>query len=653
MPPTKKICTKTFLTKLTKDTKGVLDGMTTGDVAKLIQEANYAYYNTSTPLLSDNLYDVVREYLVNKDPKNHVLKEVGAHVVDRKVKLPYPMGSLDKLKTDDGNALDKFKTKFPGNYLISDKLDGNSALFHFKSGNVTLYSRGDGKTGQNISSVLSHISGIPNTEYFENKEVAVRGELIINRENFTKVADKGANARNMVAGVLNAKLPDLDILALVEFVAYELVYPVNKTMAEQMKELRCMGFQVVHNEIVLAKQFNVDNLSNILVRRRQDSRFEIDGIVVISADKVHERNTSGNPDYAFAFKSVQTMEKAEVIVTRVEWNTSKDGYLIPVINFNPVALNGVVIQRAHGFNGKYIKDNKIGPGSKLVIIRSGDVIPYVSQIISASETGEPQMPEMEYSWSSSGVDIIVQDNHEVTLKSLQYFFDKVDVVGVSAATIKRLFDAGYTTPKKIFTVKLTDLTKIDGFKDRMAQKVYDALSTRWQELQTWQNCLLVIDASNTLGRGIGSKKLELIIDVYPQIIKEGYVPTIDELIKIKGVEKKTAEKIIQNLPSCFKFLEENGFTWCTPAAPILSPAKNTKSHGTKMMHEVVVFTGVRNKKAETFIESNGGKVTTTVSKKTTLVICKDLDSDSGSMKKARELGIKILSLEQFEKLNQY
>lgn len=654
MAPTKKIATKVFLKKLTSNTLVVLQGLDKATIAKLVQEANYAYYNTREPLFSDTTYDIVHDYLQQIDPSNPVLKQIGSQIPNmdnRKEDLPFYMGSLDKIKNNDPESLDKFKRKFIGSHVVSDKLDGNSALLHVKDGNVKLYSRGDGKIGQNITSILPYIQEIPkhlveDANKQKNKTLAIRGELIISKENFAKVADKGANARNMVAGVINAKMPDLDVLSLVQFVAYELLYPNGMTISEQLDSMKCAGFYVVNHKLLSDKQLSEDYLSDILSERRSVSPFEIDGVVVFHNGKAHKHAVNENPEYAFAFKSINAMGKAEVIVTHVEWNMSKDGYMIPVVNFTPVALDGVVIQRAHGFNGKYIYDHKIGPCSRLLIMRSGQVIPYIHEVLSPSETGEPQMPEASYTWSKTGVDIIANENYDLEAKTLEYFFEKIDVPGLSGATVKKMYESGLTTPQQIFTAKIQDLLKVHGFKDKMAQKTFDALQKRKIELADVSACTLLMDASNTLGRGIGTKKLNLITEHIPKILSDKYIPTLAELTTIKGVETKTATQIIQNLPKCFKFLDDNGFNFCLKQP---QDAKNgpISPASMKLKDEIIVFTGVRSKEAEAYIVANSGTIASSVNKKTTVLITKSLESDSSSMKKAKELGIKIMTLDEF------
>ena len=632
-----KTITKAFIAQLKKDPIVTLNKLNENEIAALIQKANYEYYNSKEPLFSDQLFDIVKEYLEKKNPKHPILKNIGAAVGDddRKETLPYFLGSLDKIKTDD-KVLDKWFEKHPGPCVISDKLDGNSGLLYWKGCELKLYSRGDGTVGQNISHLLSFLKHIP---HFKGRdEVAVRGEIIISKADFEKVKDKGANARNMVAGLINSKIPDLEIAALTQFVAYEVIHP-KMSPSEQYRYLKEAGYKTAFNETVPA--LTLEKLSNTLVHRREHSEYEVDGIVV-AHDKVYKR-VRENPSYAFAFKSVHTMQKAEVIVTHVEWNLSKDGYLIPVVNFNEVRLAGVVIKRAHGFNGKFIKDNVIGPGSRILIMRSGDVIPYILETLSKSESGDPQMPEVKYEWSKTGVDIMLSGEHrkesdELKFKNIEYFFTKVEVVGLGPGNLRKMYDAGLTSVKAILNATLDDLKRVDGFKDKISSKILDAIKESKPKL----DCLTLMNASNTLGRGLGAKKLEVILANIPGILEKRYVPSVAEMIAIKGIEKTTAEQFITHLPAFFEFLKENDLE-CK--AQGLTQAQEPAS--LDFLGKKIVFTGFRDAKLEAWIKARGGEVSGGVSKNTSLVIKKDTEEESGKLKKAEELGVKIVNLSAF------
>lgn len=639
--------TKAFLNKLKKDPMPTLKALSEDEIAHIIQKANYEYRNNDTPLFSDDLFDMIKDYLEEINPNHPILNSIGAAVTKDKVELPYFMGSLDKIKNDE-KLIEKFKATYPCSYIVSDKLDGNSALYYIsKEGKTSLYTRGDGSIGQDVSHLLPFIMNIPKKVQEGMHGLAVRGEIIISKKDFEKVKDKGANARNMVAGILNAKIPDLEIAKLVQFIAYELINPI-EAPENQFAIMDKLGFKSVFHSTYSDLALNNSLLSDILVDRRKNSPYEVDGIVVMH-NGLHPR-TKENPKYAFAFKSVHTMEKAEVVVTKIDWNVSKDGYLIPVVQFSPVHLAGVTIQKANGFNGKYIYDNKLGPGSRIIIMRSGDVIPYITEVLSPSEIGEASMPDVEYDWSASGVDIIVKQgkdgNDDVKLKNIEYLLTKLDIKGVSTGIITKIFNAGFKDIKSITKITVSDLLKIDGFQAKSAEKIYISLQEGFKNV----DCVKLMDASNTLGRGMGSRKIELIVSNFPTIVTKNYIPTVQELIALKGIEKKTAETFIQNLPAYHKFYENCGIK--------CNSNKNEKeSNNNKLEGMCFVFTGFRSKELEEYITENGGTVSGTISKKTTALVVKDKEGkESSKVQKVKEIEnkhnvvIKVITKDEFRTL---
>lgn len=634
--------TQVFLKKLIASPKSVLNTLSEDEVAEIIQKANHSYYHTKKPLFSDNIFDLIKDNLEDKNPNHPILKHVGAAVSDKdKVRLPYFMGSLDKIK--DEKNIQKFVSTYGGPYLVSDKLDGNSGLYVFNEKKAKLYSRGDGTYGQDISHLLPFLNSVPQIK----KDMAVRGEIIITKKNFEKLEHKKqANARNMVAGLINSKTPDLEIAKYTDFVAYEVIFPV-LLPDMQMSFLKENGFNTVSHELYTS--INIEGLSKYLIERRNISPYEIDGIVVTD-DKIYKR-VSENPSYSFAFKSVLTMEEAEVIVNKVEWNVSKDGYMVPVITFNPVQLDGVSIARTHGFNAKFIKDNVIGPGSKIIIIRSGAVIPYCKEVLSPSETGEPDMPDISYEWSSTGVDIVMskeslENSEDVAFKNIEYFFNKLDVKGLSTGNLKKIFNAGHKIVKDILDITVEDLKKIDGFKDKMAQKVYDAILDTKKEI----SCVVLMDASNTVGRGMGAKKIELVLNAFPKIVSERYVPTVSELVTLKGIEKKTAELFITNLPKYFAFVDKNKLTCYMNKEPSDTDIIPEVPFKQNLVGHKIVFTGFRDTELEDLSKVHGGIVSSGVNKTTTIVVSKDLSAESSKVAKGREVGAKIMSIGDFKSM---
>ncbi len=658
--------TKTYIASLVKNPSS-LKNMPEVEIVDLLQQANYGYYISGKPLFTDDMYDIVKNELEKKNSKHPILKNIGAAVADdsRKAKLPIFMGSMDKIKSDE-SVLSTFAKKYPGTYYVSDKLDGNSALYvKTKDGAPKLYSRGDGEYGQDISHLIPFISGMPDQNIKE--ELVVRGELIISKKEFEEIKERGANARNMVAGLANAKVPDLDIAKRVTFVAYNLFTP-HMTLSKQYSHLSKLGFNVVYNRKLQSLNFTM--LSKELLHRRASSPFEIDGMIV-HHDGEHKVVAGKNPAYAFAFKMLLTQETAEVVVSEIEWNISKDKLIKPTVIFEPVKMNGVVIRRATGFNANYIDINKLGPGARIVITRSGDVIPHILKTLTPSPSG-PQFPNLQYVWTDTHVDIMVsEESDEYNCRVLEQFFRKLDVKGISTGTVKKLFNAGFETVNDVINMTDDDFNSVEGLtrKAQLWEMIHSKLKTI--------DCVTLMECSNTFGRGFGERKLKMIVAALPAIVNDpSFTPTIEELCKIEGISKISANNFRNGLQKYRKFIKMTKLTCDKPPAKRvkieIKPAKKNgdeddedhreevvedddddeETLNTNWIGTVVVFSGYRDQTAEKRIEALGGRIATSVSKKTTHVIVKDESSSSSKVITARRLGITVLTSNQLASLLQ-
>ena len=265
--------------------------------------------------MSDNEFDIVKEYMERSFPTNQILNHIGAEVIKNKVNLPYNMPSMDKIKPDT-NALQNWKTKYTGPYLISGKLDGVSGLYTTIGDKPMLYTRGNGEIGQDISYLLP-VLNLPNI-----KNIVVRGEFILTKNKFNeKYKTLFANARNLVAGIINSKTIDNKTRDL-DFVAYEVIYPSIEPSL-QFNTLEEIGFNTVRNN--LFSNITNDVLSQLLIEWRDNYEYDIDGIIVTD-NKIYRR-TNKNPAHSFAFKMVISDQIAEVKVVDVIWQASKNGYL--------------------------------------------------------------------------------------------------------------------------------------------------------------------------------------------------------------------------------------------------------------------------------------------------------------------------------------
>ena len=629
------------------------------DLADLLRKASDAYYHPSRsrgsgPIISDEVFDIALDHLRKIAPKHAFLDEVGAPLTDNKVKLPFWMGSLDKIKDDGEKIITKFLSEYPGDYVVSHKLDGNSGLLVFDGvkGTPKLYSRGNGTEGQDLTKMLDYIKLPKVSRSNYQSTLAIRGELIISKRNWAAMSDKGANARNVVAGALHAKTPDADIAKRIDFVVYELLEP-KMSFSEGLAFLQELGFLVVDHQPFTRPEITIENLSKVLVRERESAAYEIDGIVVTHDDE-HKIVKGKNPKHAFAFKSILTHEEAEVLVSGVEWRVSKDGYIKPTVVFPSVNLNGVNIQRATGNNASFIEKNGIGVGARIVIIRSGDVIP---KVIRVTRAAKPMMPEIPYKWNDTHVDIMVESDTatpEQKLRNLEHFAKSLSIKNVAAGTLKKLVDAGNDNVGALLKLTVADVMKIDGFQKTSATKVVTAL----REVKK-ASCIDMMVASNIFGRGLGERKIKPIVKAFPQIMK-GEAPTLSELKGIDGVGDVTGKAFLAGLSAFFVFMQDIGMpcrdtlaapsSQSPPSAPSapLKPQASPKASATfDFKGSVIVFTGFRNKEWEGKVEEAGGKVSTSISGKTTLVVAADPHDTSTKLKKARDLGIKIVSKEEF------
>ncbi len=617
----------------------VLENMKEKDLQDFIEILNTQYYNTKKAMATDTEYDIIKELMERKYPKNTILEEIGAKIEKNKVKLPYEMASMDKIKPDT-NALFNWKNKYEGPYVLSCKLDGVSGLYSTEGEEPKLYTRGNGIEGQDISYLIETLD-LP-----KEKNIVVRGEFIIPKSVFEKkYKSKFANARNLVSGIINSKTLDKKAKDL-HFVAYEVVNPQMKP-AEQMEKLQEIGHEVVMNKTY--EDITNELLSTLLVDWRTNYEYEIDGVIV-SDNKIHVRK-SGNPDYAFAFKMVISDQVAEVKVLDVIYSISKSGYIKPRVRIEPVKLGGVTIEYATGFNGKFIEDNKIGVGAIIEIIRSGDVIPYIKSVIQSAE--QTKLPDMSYHWNETHVDMIldeIDENESVIEKNITAFFTSLKVDGLSEGNVKRIMKAGFKTIPKIILMKETDFEGIEGFKEKMIKKIYNGIQTKVKNATLVE----IMAASNMLGRGLGLRKMKPIMQKYPDILTSGQSEQEKKnmLKTVDNIGKENANAFVSNIPKFMNFLKDAKLT-----DKLKSELKNTievKESSTKeknhpLYDKHIVMTKVRDKYIIEQLKKIGAHLDDNIGKNTNILITKSKEDVSNKTKKANEMNIPVMIPAEFVK----
>ena len=648
------------LLKSSKDSIEIASNFSIQELEELINYAADKYYNTSKAVISDELYDILIDFLKLKAPKSLVLKNIGAKVKTKnKVELDYWLGSMDKIKPPS-NQLGIWSKKYKGPYNLSDKLDGVSALVTYtQTGQINMFTRGTANEGTDITQLVKYLS-LPdfNTVQAYCKKnkikgdknlIAFRGEIIIKESTFSKNWSKTLkNARNSVSGLVNSKTINPELAVDTDLILYEIVepfYPIEK----QLKMIEEIGFKTVTNKTI-NQELSYEYLSKYLKDRRAKSLYKIDGIIVTNCGK-HDRNIDGNPEYAFAFKDILEDQIAITTVESIEWNISKDGFINPTLLLKPITIGGVEIKRATGNNAKNIVDNVLGPGAEVEIIRSGDVIPKVQKVIKPAKSGKPDLPKGKWHWNETHVDIQLDDlesSSNVLVKNIYYFFSSLDTKGLGEKNVEKLVEAGLNTIPKILAADATKFLTVEGFAEKTAGNLVASIKKAMSNVPLAK----FMAASNKIGPGLGEERMKQVLVVYPNIMTEykkwSTTDFINKLKEINGWEEKTSSLLVANFDEFMKFYDS-----VKKYVTIKMPNNGQTITKGLFTGKTIVMTGFRDKELQEKIESQGGKIGSSVSKNTDYLIVKDqivIDEPTDKVQKAVDLSITILTKEKAIKM---
>ena len=612
-----------------------------------IIKANEAY-RSGKSIISDAKYDQLVEELSMLSPNDELLTKVGHVVVDetRKSKLPIEMASMNKIKSmEDIDNWTRLKGINQNELVImTPKFDGLSLCVNEQS--KESWTRGDGEFGQKSDEhyklIKNHLynDGVSTSSFINNFTFPFSytyGEVMIPKQVFIdKFSLDFANPRNLVAGLLNSKTVS-DSLKDCQYIKYGGIQNKNikfNTKKELLDELNIGQEKKVNYHVCKISELTEDLLISLFHKWSVD--FEIDGIIIeindlTLQDKLGRETSSNNPVWARAFKHPSFEQSAETDVIGISWNISKQGLLKPILHITPVKLDGVTVSNVTGNNARFVKDLGLGVGAKVVVRRSGMVIPIIVDVIKSVEFIQPTIKGVEVDWNESGIELItLTETDDQKLKKIVAFFEILESDNVSEGVITQLWDAGYKSIKDILNLKKVDLEKIDRFGKRKAQIVFDSVQKSVSNVQ-----LSKLQHATGIFKGLGSKKLVLL---------EGFTtkPTIDQVMSIEGFAEVSAKSYIDSYDIFFDFIKDLPVT-------IVEKVEAAKV-GTDLDGKSFVFTGVRRADLESVIESRGGKIGSGVSKNTSYLVMKAVGSGSSKEKKAIELGVEVITVEQLEKL---
>lgn len=620
---------------------------------EVLQAADDLYYNhNGVSPLADSEYDAIRRYCQLTDPNHTYFLGVGAEVRGGKVKLPYPMGSLDQVYQGEVESWIQNNKLEKQSLIVTEKLDGTSALVIYgQDGKLQIaYSRGDGVQGADITRHIRRFTRNPENVF---EPLVIRGEVIFTKENFEKakkvVKSRGGteykNARNMVAGLMNAEKNDPAVYQYLSFVAYEIInHPMDK--AEQLVKLQRLGFDTPMSCIFLGDATGDEELTTILKEFRENSEYEIDGVVVDVNDletrqKMRPSRDTLNPCFAMKYKVADASNLAITEVIEVEWNVSKHGYLKPRVRVHPVNLVGVTVQHATGFNAKFIHDNNIGPGAKIQITRSGDVIPFIQAVVKPTKA---QMPSQEWKWNETEVDAVLSsraDNKEVVLLQTLDFFTSLKVANLKEGSLREVFKV---TEWSNASDAIADIIHLDFVEwaniiGANGGKIFTSLQTIISDVPLH----VLAGASPFFGRGVGVRKMKKLVNgLQLKNVNDFKKLTISNIVSVEGFDEKTAHKILNGVDMFVDFYER--------VKDRVKIGTIAVTSGGTMEGQKVVFTGFRDSELEAAVEAAGGQIQSAVSGKTTILVCADPNSNSGKAKKARDLGVKVIGVTELKEM---
>ena len=620
------------------------------------------------PLMTDTMFDAIYFKAKEMFPDNPFFLSVGSNVRGAKVQLPINLGSMTEAKEGDME-----RWMVPGHYCISNKLDGISCLLAYENGKLKIaYSRGDGYMGQDITRTVKQLASVPEN-LTENFTGYVRGEIIIPKADIQKCIDElkeetnkeYKNGRNLCAGQLNAEVANKAFIKYAHFVSYH-IHNWNNVTHTMFEKLAQLGFETTQWMISDNLMMTDDYLEALIKNVKENYIYECDGIICTMevVDDDHQGFETGtlNPKNSRKVKiGLKAFNTKECEVLGIKWQIGKNLKFTPVIQITPVELNGVTVSNVTGHNYKFIIDNNITVGSKGLVTRAGDVIPYWMKTTWSPLDNFDKVKENVFeNWDDAllnkffglplpkqcleldGVDLVLGAEHEDSeneyrsylfeafLQQTLYFCTKLGVEFGGYGNIKALSNEvghpiDYTDLVTLSQDVFETAIGVNGIKfyDSLHQKVLNATPTQ------------LADAAGVFGEGIGELKLNKIVDKYGDLPYDG-----KKVIETEGWAEKSTDQYMTNYvryANMVTFFQENnmwkGFT--------IIEAKGDKCKDIK-----VVFTGIRSAEMEDVIRQNGGRVLNSFTKECNLVIAKDVLGSSGKLAKAREKGIEVISLDE-------
>ena len=638
-----------------------------------------SYYNNSESIISDKQYDDLFDELQSLEEETGIVmsnsptKTVGYEVKSKleKVKHSHPMLSLNKTK-----SIDELK-KFANNRdcLLMCKMDGLTVLLTYENGElIQAETRGNGEEGEIITHNAKVFENIPvHIDYTGHLEV--EGEAIIVYDDFEKINsklpenEKYKNPRNLVSGSVRQLDSNIAAQRHIKFIAWKVPYVIKekyaiKTMVDRFSLIEELGFETVPQVIIKSWEEHYDEYIKILKEIAQEKGFPIDGLVMTYNDISYGESlgmTGHHPKHSLAFKFYDDIYPTELL--DVEFTMGKTGVLTPTAIFKPVEIDGTVVERASLHNISIMEELGITrKGQTVNVYKSNQIIPQIDSVEDDDiEITDDNMIIPVGTCPICGADTkIIQENDSKVLictndnckgkllGKLSHFCSKnaINIEGMSEATLQFLIDKGWVESfKDIYKLDYyrQNWKEYDGFGDKSVDKLLDAIeNSRKTTLDRFIYSLSIPQIGRSTSKDI-AKYCHNSIDEFIFIIEN----TSLEFAAIDGVGVSATTSLDDwwntNRDMFYELKEEFIFS---------TNKKENNNVSVDLSGKIFVITGSLNHyknrdELVSVIESMGGKVSGSVSAKSSFLINNDTESSSSKNKKAKQLGIPILSEQDF------
>lgn len=637
------------------------------DLVELLNKANKAYYQEANEIMTNFEYDKLYDELVGLEKEtgmvlsNSPTVNVGYQVVSQLPKEQHnsPMLSLDKTK-EVGALAD-----FAGDRkcLLSWKMDGLTVVLTYENGElVKAVTRGNGLVGEVITNNAKTFKNIPISIPYKGR-LTLRGEAIIKYSDFEQInreiedADsKYKNPRNLCSGSVRQLNSQVTAERNVNFVAFALIdaddVDFGNSIEQQYKWMESQGFQVVEYRVVTRN--SMEDAVKYFAGKIQTYDYPSDGLVLMFDDIEYGLSlgtTAKFPRNGIAFKWED--EQAETTLKYIEWSPSRTGLINPVAVFEPVELEGTTVSRASVHNISIMEELELGSGDRIKVYKANMIIPQISENLTKSGIDDlpkecPVCGHATEVKAENGIKTLYCPNRQCPAKHVKLFTlfvsrNGMNIDGLSEETLEKFIDAGYIK-------EFADIFHLDRYYEEIVatpgfgQKSYDNLMDSVEKARNVELSALIY----SLGiPNIGSANAKLICKAFNNNIEKIRNASVEELIEIDGIGEIMAEKFCQyfadedNIKKLDNLLKE---------VNIAEPEENTTPQN--MDGLTFVITGsvehfANRNELKSYIEKHGGKVTGSVSAKTNYLINNDAMSASSKNKKAKRLGVEIVTEEVF------